>query len=181
MVLTLCQSPWLCMTSIPFCQFEEGCDSVMGEMTKMVQYLNSLPQLTTPSSSTCTSPIAWENQLLTPTRDYHGCIQMHPDKYPWIIHIIHKNDKWTFAKRMLQYALLMCNYWYTTNSYVFDVPITEKKANLVFQYIFGYYQEKLDVTDWIGHVEIWVGAYKTCVLEYIIYCWDVFIYSLKIA
>jgi len=27
----------------------------------------------------------------------------------------------------------MCNYWYTTNSYVFEVPITEEKANLVFQ------------------------------------------------
>jgi hypothetical protein len=38
-------------------------------------------------------------------RDYHGCIWMHPDKYPWmvdkfswiwiypwIIHIIHKTD-----------------------------------------------------------------------------------------
>jgi hypothetical protein len=39
-------------------------------------------------------------------RDYRGCIQMHPDKYPWMvdkfvwiwmismdIHIIHKTDK----------------------------------------------------------------------------------------
>jgi hypothetical protein len=45
----------------------------------------------------------------------------------------------------------MCNYWYTTNSYVFEVPITEEKANVVFQCI--YYQEKLDVTDSIGHVK----------------------------
>ena len=47
----------------------------------------------------------------------------------------------------------MCNYWYTTNSYVFEVPITEEKANLVFQSIFEYHQEKLDVTDSIGHVK----------------------------
>ena len=47
----------------------------------------------------------------------------------------------------------MCNYWYITNSYVFEVPITEEKANLVFQSIFEYYQEKLDVADSIGHVK----------------------------
>ena len=58
-----------------------------------------------------------------------------------------------FAQRLLQYALLMCNYWYITNSYVFEVLITEEKANLVFQCIFGYYQEKLDVTDSIGYVK----------------------------
>jgi hypothetical protein len=40
---------------------------------------------------------------------------------------------------------------YTTNGYVFEVPITEEKANLVFQCISDYYQEKLDVTDSIGH------------------------------
>ena len=32
----------------------------------------------------------------------------------------------------------MCNYWYTTNSYVFEVPITEEKANLAFQCIFNF-------------------------------------------
>ena len=47
----------------------------------------------------------------------------------------------------------MCNYWYTTNSYVFEVPITEEKAKLVFQCNFGYDQEKLDVTDSIQHVK----------------------------
>ena len=36
---------------------------------------------------------------------------------------------------------------------MFEVPITEEKANLVFQCIFGYYQEKLNVTDSIGHVK----------------------------
>jgi hypothetical protein len=66
-----------------------------------------------------------------------------------MIHIIHKTDKWTFCQKDVVIALLMCNYWYTTNSYVFEVPITEEKASLVFQCI-------LDITkrNWMSLIQL---------------------------